>query len=220
MLALFISETEFTNWDRNIPAVVFAHNTSINATLKEIPFFLMFGRYPVLPMDLALNLPTSSLTADDMLNRLEKAFSRSRSNLVHTQQDMSHRFNRNRSTHDFKVGDLVLYRIPTRKKGQPDKLQPKARGPYLVTEVLSDSSCVICLVDDPKSVQQKVSVRLLNLFKRAPEKPFVSEHKDTIPNNGETASGSSIDNNFPNTSPVDPCPEKVLRRSKRLLGGK
>jgi len=52
MLSPFIGEAEFTNWDRNIPAVVFAHNTSINATLKEIPYSLMFGRYPILPMDI------------------------------------------------------------------------------------------------------------------------------------------------------------------------
>jgi len=51
-----------------------------------------------------------------MLNRLEKAFSRSKTNLIQTQQGMSHRFDLNRRTHSFRVGDLVLYRIPTRKK--------------------------------------------------------------------------------------------------------
>jgi len=176
----------------------------------------MFGRYPILPMDIALNLPTSSLTADDMLNRLEKAFSRSKTNLIQTQQGMSHRFDLDRRTHSFRVGDLVLYRIPTRKKGQPDKLQPKAKGPYIVTELLSDNSCSISLLDDPKGVPQKVSVRLLDLFRKAPRNSLNSEQ-----NNENFASTDSLNNNSTSTiPPVDSTSEPVLKRSKRLLGGR
>jgi len=40
ILSPFIPKIAFTNWEKNIPAVVFAHNTSIHATLLEIPYFL------------------------------------------------------------------------------------------------------------------------------------------------------------------------------------
>jgi len=94
MLAAFIPETSFTNWHKNIPAVVFAHNTSVHSTLLEIPYFLMFGRDPKLPMDVAMNLPTAS-SADDMLTRLKRAFENAENNLTNGQVKQKKRFDKN-----------------------------------------------------------------------------------------------------------------------------
>jgi transposase InsO family protein len=86
ILSSYIGETSFLNWDANIPSAVFAHNTSTQATLKQVPFFLMFGRNPTLPQDIALNLPSPSLTAETMAKRLSSAFAKSKVNLEASQE--------------------------------------------------------------------------------------------------------------------------------------
>ncbi len=64
MLSHYKPLTDLTEWDKNVRPVMFAHNTSIQKTLKEVPYFLMFGRDPTLPQDTLFDLPSTSLTAD------------------------------------------------------------------------------------------------------------------------------------------------------------
>ncbi|KAJ8523744.1 hypothetical protein ON010_g17374 [Phytophthora cinnamomi] len=52
MLLLFVNETQ-TDWDLYRPCVLFAYRTSYHEALRDSPFFSLFGRDPVLPLDLA-----------------------------------------------------------------------------------------------------------------------------------------------------------------------
>jgi len=56
-----------------------------------------------------------------------------------------------------------MYEIPTRKKGEPDKFQPKRRGPYRILSKLSDQSYFIRL-PNPITGGEKVSARRLILY--------------------------------------------------------
>ena len=42
------------DWDEYIPFLLFAYNTSVNPTTKHTPFYLTYGRDPILPIDIAL----------------------------------------------------------------------------------------------------------------------------------------------------------------------
>jgi len=107
----------------------------------------MFGRGAKLPIDISLNLPTASLTADDMLTCIKRAFDKAESNLIRAQARQMERFDRGLKDADFRVDDLVLYGILTRQKGIPDKLKPKCKGPYKVKAKLSDLSYIIELLN-------------------------------------------------------------------------
>ncbi|KAE9136892.1 hypothetical protein PF010_g1514 [Phytophthora fragariae] len=52
MLRLFVNETQ-TDWDLYLPRVLFAYRTSYHEALRDSPFFSLYGRDPVLPLDLA-----------------------------------------------------------------------------------------------------------------------------------------------------------------------
>ncbi|KAE8877906.1 hypothetical protein PF010_g17850 [Phytophthora fragariae] len=52
MLRLFVNETQ-TDWDLYLPRVLFAYRTSYHEALRDAPFFSLYGRDPVLPLDLA-----------------------------------------------------------------------------------------------------------------------------------------------------------------------
>ena len=40
------------NWDLHIPSVLFAYRTTRHSTTKYTPFYLNYGRNPVLPLDI------------------------------------------------------------------------------------------------------------------------------------------------------------------------
>jgi hypothetical protein len=43
--------TDHSDWDSALPYVRFTYNTSRQETTERSPFFLMYGRHPVLPVD-------------------------------------------------------------------------------------------------------------------------------------------------------------------------
>jgi hypothetical protein len=69
MMAHYIPKSQFTDWDKNIPALVFAHNSSFQPSIREVPQFLMFRRKFRIPTDVSLKLPTPSIIADSLLGR-------------------------------------------------------------------------------------------------------------------------------------------------------
>ncbi|KAG2797834.1 hypothetical protein PC112_g21613 [Phytophthora cactorum] len=52
MLQMYVSETQ-TGWDVYSPSVLFAYRTAYHEGLGDTPFFSLYGRDPVLPIDLA-----------------------------------------------------------------------------------------------------------------------------------------------------------------------
>jgi transposase InsO family protein len=63
MLACYVNK-EPEEWDKYLPFVTFAYNTAIQSTLKECPFYLFFGRAPLLPNDITIN-PRYNTRYDD-----------------------------------------------------------------------------------------------------------------------------------------------------------
>lgn len=52
MLRMFVNETQ-TGWDVYLPRVLFAYRTAYHEGLGDTPFVSLYGRDPVLPIDLA-----------------------------------------------------------------------------------------------------------------------------------------------------------------------
>lgn len=54
MLVKYI-ESNKTSWDEYLETCIFAYNTAVHESTKFSPFELMFGRKPVLPVDITDN---------------------------------------------------------------------------------------------------------------------------------------------------------------------
>ncbi|KAG4041650.1 hypothetical protein PC123_g22833 [Phytophthora cactorum] len=52
MLRMYVSETQ-TDWDEHLPRVLFAYRTAYHEGMGDTPFFSLYGRGPVLSIDLA-----------------------------------------------------------------------------------------------------------------------------------------------------------------------
>ena len=77
-LSKFVNSQQ-TDWDEYIPAVLFAYRTTpCTESTQFSPFYLLYGRHPVLPMDASLIKPTDATKSADVhlqrvIQRLEVA---------------------------------------------------------------------------------------------------------------------------------------------------
>jgi transposase InsO family protein len=103
---------EQDDWDRQVPALLFAYRTAIHATTGETPFFLNYGRDPRLPGDLLVNeikLGTQSQKnyARTILEQQTKIQSQIHDLINLERHKMKERSDRDKKKKDveFKVGD-------------------------------------------------------------------------------------------------------------------
>ena len=54
MLACHVND-EPEKWDIFLPFVTLAYNSAIQASLKQCPFYLFYGREPILPTEVTIN---------------------------------------------------------------------------------------------------------------------------------------------------------------------
>ena len=136
-----IIDPDQSNWDLLLDCVLFAYRTTVNTKVKEIPFYLLYGRDVVLPTDLAFNVEhdTYDTTEDkldykfDMVDRLTKAYRHLQEKKEVEMAKYKQYYDKNQKDIQFKIGDLVMVYWPAAKTGLSKKLLPSWRGPYKVT---------------------------------------------------------------------------------------
>lgn len=169
MLKTCLPRSMYSNWDGYIAPLVFAYNSSLQKSIHEVPYYLMYGRDPLLPQDVAFNLPLNNLSATHLVERMRVAFETVQNNLEKSQAKDKARFDEKRSPSNIRIGDTVLYEYPIREVGVPDKLQPFAKGPYRVVARIGDLNALIePLVKVPgKKSLELVTVRKLHVLRKA-----------------------------------------------------
>jgi hypothetical protein len=166
-------------WLQNLPIAIFAYNTSIQETLQESPYFILFGREPTFPgPELHLIAPNTfnSTThyVDVMKNRFKLIV-----NHVKTQLELV----RNKYMKDnlniksfpvYSPGDLVWLRIVLKYSNAPsNKLRTKLMGPYKILRKLSNLNYEL---DMPNQPQESHIVHVIRLV------PFKVRTKELIEN--------------------------------------
>lgn len=129
-----------TEWDRFIPACLFAYREVPQESLKFSPFELLYGRTVRGPMQVLRKLwtkeeadPELRTTAEyvvDLRNRLEETCRIARENLGRAAERYAGAADRKAVDRQFKEGDEVLLLLPMKK----NKLEIAWRGPYVIKE--------------------------------------------------------------------------------------
>jgi hypothetical protein len=153
---LLLTDPDQTSWTKYLPCLLMAYRTSINDTTGFTPFFLMFGRNPVLPVDMLLGHKMSYMGDDyvpTMLQRLHKAYVQAKDNMKDARETNRRLYNKLAMSQEFRPGDAVYYHDKTLIPGETQKFQPVWKPFFRVTEKCSN---VNYQIKDQISGQTKV----------------------------------------------------------------
>ena len=143
MLSMAVTERPF-EWERHLPRLCLAYNTSVHPTTGYSPFFLMFGRPVRMPIDIMYGTPTprpSSIPkyVKDLCGDLESAYERVQVCMGEQLDRQKELYDRKTHGEQFKQGDLVRLHTPVVSRGKSRKLHRPWTGPYRVVKRLSEA---------------------------------------------------------------------------------
>ncbi|MEE8326536.1 MAG: reverse transcriptase domain-containing protein [candidate division NC10 bacterium] len=158
-----------TDWDEFLQYVTFAYNTAVHATTRYSPFFLIFGREAVLPVDVAMGTVRERGQAHypyvrQMLKDFREAYRMVRRNLELAAQGMARRYDLTRRESSVKPGDRVWRSVPYVPPGYSRKLYHKWRGPYRVLERRGNNTCRLREISSGRVHRTRVHVEKLKPY--------------------------------------------------------
>jgi transposase InsO family protein len=137
-------------WDKMIPAALFAYRTAQHETTKRTPLDLLYGRKATYPLETVLETQpretperTTGIAESDRLLRqalrlydLMEIRNNVRERIRKDQQRQQVRYNKTVRPQEYQPGNLVLVHETAKAKTRTDKLAPKWTGPYRIHSVL------------------------------------------------------------------------------------
>ena len=123
------------NWDVLLPTAEFAYNNAWQATVKNTPFFLNYGRHPHTP--LSREFTSSNPNASNFLKGLQEALALSKVSMAQARDRQKTYADQRRREETFEVGADVLLNSRNLKLAHPSsskKFLPKYVGPFPVLE--------------------------------------------------------------------------------------
>ena len=128
-----------SDWDRYLPAILFAYREAPQESLGFSPFELLYGRTVRGPLDILRDIWSNELQDEvkstyqyvfDLKQRLEETCRMAQEELTKSSKRYRRIYNNRSKDRKFKVGDEVLLLMPT----SSNKLLTQWQGPYKVTE--------------------------------------------------------------------------------------
>ena len=132
-------------WRSLLPELVFALNCSKSSAIKSVPYEVVFGRTPCLPIDVTFGTHegdqvTDVVSPQDYLEELQfslsDVFDQVAEKLKLSKLKMQKQYNRNLRVFDYKKGQKVWLKVKHYKTGENRKLTPRRRGPWTVVDKL------------------------------------------------------------------------------------
>ena len=176
-LALTVSSDQ-TNWSRLLDNCLFTYRVSLNRMLNESPFFLIYGRDPILPADLMIagvsTINKRSITAQDLEEYKNKLYSQMRivyddldKHKTREQEKYKEYYDRSHKRIVFTPGDLVMVRFAAGKEGLSYKLLEHWDGPYEVVAEIDKVTYRVRIesINGRRSRMEPVHVQRLRLYK-------------------------------------------------------
>lgn len=117
VISKLINFHKVPNWSTCLPLVLSAYRTSVHDTTHFTPFYLMYGRDPVLPLDTVLQ-PRRQYLGEDylpiMIEQLHKSYTLVKRALHASRERNKAYYDSKAKESTFQVGDPVFYLDPAR----------------------------------------------------------------------------------------------------------
>jgi transposase InsO family protein len=148
MMAKLVADNQ-KDWTKVLPMCVFAYNVTRSEATGFSPYFLIFGRQAICPLDVMLETPqsdtTSSLTdfVEQLQSRLQRAFGCVLNFQRQRTETMKRAYDANVKHKAFEAGQFVYYYYPRQVSGRSAKWARYFTGPYKVERAINDVNYVI-----------------------------------------------------------------------------
>ena len=154
-----ITKKDQSNWPNMLQRCLFIYRISMNRTLDDTPFHLIYGRDAVLPQDLCFKSrpkPADFIDPPEYVAKLAKELAESYQKLnIHKteyQKQYKEYYDRSHKEIVFGIGDLAMIYFPVPKVGLSFKLLAKYDGPYKVIGKLDRITYRVQSVANPKKI--------------------------------------------------------------------
>lgn len=187
MLRAFISPM-MDDWDELLPACEFAINNAYNASVRNTPFYLNYGRHPRTPMWHELrNTPSDKVPAAKALaKRIDDALKAAKQCMDAAQQRQKAYYDRNKMDASYAPDELVMLDTRNIRRGAFSKLMPKWIGPFHVEHMVGKAAVKLRLPPSLR-IHHTFHVSLVKQYKGVPD----AQHAPLLPLLMDT-DGSSI----------------------------
>ena len=166
---------EQNNWEKLLPAIEFAINSTPNRSTGYTPFELDTGRIPTTPASITLDPAPSdepAQSAQAFLDHIQAAMQDARDSIARAQDRQALQANKSRHSSPFKIGDLVLvstkHLLDVTQRNRPStKLRRPFTGPFLITDIIGTNAVKLNLPDHIRA-HSTFNVSKLKLYHQNP----------------------------------------------------
>lgn len=206
------------DWDIHIPAILFGFRVSVCESTGDSPFYLLYGRECLLPLDISLIPPTdpSSSIAEHrrrIVSQIELSQEVARQNIQRAQQKMKEYYDRTAKEPTFEVDDRVWSFTPKTRKGLSKKLLHKWYGPYRLAERLSPVHFRVRTCDN-RGVTTSVHVNRMKCYFDPADRPIEPLEDDLNEPYLEERDIEDASFQLVSTTPSSPSSQPVTRNHK------
>ena len=130
-------------WDDQLPYVLFAYRASQQASTRESPFYLLYGRDPRLPVPEVLSHQQTRVTMDlheygvELYTKMANAWELARKFIGQAQRHQKANYDKKATDVPFRSGERVFLYKPAEKTGEARKLARPFHGPYRISDYIS-----------------------------------------------------------------------------------
>jgi hypothetical protein len=150
MLAMHCNERQ-TDWDKSLKWLIFCYNATTQISLGFSPYYLLYARDPLFPIDYTHRLPNPNYLARNYSDYVEEIgvtlvdVHRAAKEALEQKQQLNIYFKQDkyREPYQFEIGQLILIWNPYVPKGQTAKLKCSWFGPVRIINILDHGSIQI-----------------------------------------------------------------------------
>ncbi|VDL95410.1 unnamed protein product [Schistocephalus solidus] len=179
-LKAFLDRQAPSTWDDALSACMLAYRSTIHSSTQQTPFALTCGREKRIQEDLQVPLENNQIPVGSYVTELHKkmriATEEACIHLQGAQRHQKEHYYRLAHGCPYEVGDVVWLREHATPLGLPSKVVMDWSGPYTVTRMLSDTTCVIQDQNRPFTSEFTVHFNRLKLGERPMEDNHRAEH--------------------------------------------
>ena len=171
--------TEQDDWDEHIESILFSYRTSVHASTKFTPFYLMYGREAVLPVQLQLidhnqdgsvvdELHVENDTVQSYATQLEKIkkelFPKVDVNIKKAQKKQKELYDERCTPEKYQIGDLVLVKNMWNLSRARGKTDERWTGPYAIVNIHEKGLYRLRKLSDGKQLENNINESRLKPF--------------------------------------------------------